>query len=134
VKCKVGDRVRYKWTGTYPHDWDGRKGTVQSVYSDGTAAVVRFDNSNTQANSCSTHNLVPLVELDLTKPLQTQDGRGVKFLDTLPSGDIVGIVKCTSSEGAFAYTWRKDGSPQVGSLLGLQLRNPPPKPAEAKMF
>ena len=128
MKCKTGDRVLYKWTGTFPHEWEGRKGTVVSVSSNCEAAVVRFDDDYTQCNSCGTHNLVPLVELDLTKPLQTQDGRGVKFLDTLCGGAIVGIVKSTSDTGEFAYTWQKDGRPQVGSLPGLQLVNvPPPK-------
>lgn len=135
---KVGDKVRCVrvFSGTKRIEV-GKEYTVcpSSGWGGETGLYFKELRNGPQNFSAAQFELVKPT-LDLKKPLKTQDGRGVRFLDTLIDGSIVGIVKCTASVGEFAYTWRKDGSPQVGSLPGLQLVNvlPPKKKLKRWLF
>lgn len=74
--------------------------------------------------------------LDLKKPLQTKDGRPVRFLGQLTSGEIVGAILNTSGNGDYEkpYMWTPDGKPAFVLTLwpGCYLMNVPQAPMVKK--
>ena len=66
--------------------------------------------------------------LDLTKPLQTRDGREVRIYATDGSGDrsIHGAIR-EDGRGWFTATWRDDGKYAPRSGAGRDLVNAPQK-------
>lgn len=80
----------------------------------------------------------PKATLDLKKPLQTKDGRPVRLLGKLTSGEIVGAILNTSGNGDYEkpYMWTPDGKPAFVLTLwpGCYLVNVPEKPIERTGF
>ena len=117
-KFKVGDRVRYSGGG------DGEV-IENHIWGHGRVTVKMDDGGRINANN-DLFSIISAPALDLTKPVQTRDGRKVRVLCTDGPGElpVVGFI-----EGNVTTTqWPVGGEYYGGALRDFDLINTPAIP------
>ena len=124
---KVGDRVRYrKGEPLMGHHKHGIEYIVEEIKRGCTSPLLVL-NCPSRAGVWAYRLELVTSTLDLTKPLQTQDGRQVKIYEQLLSGTIFGRI-LNKSGGSYLCEWNADGKRPDTSYGGCDLVNvPPPK-------
>lgn len=151
MKLQAGDRVRLKYlasdgvqerallhVGRGPeHRPDVEEAVYYVPLPDKRLFTYHVDGKTIETDGWDLPTSVVFIErpaplLDLTKPVQTRDGRAVRILSTNgPTGaPVVGVIVNDAPIGEVIYQWPTSGKGMAESGVADLMNVPPPPPAK----